>query len=155
MKKSLGTALRKLQTVLRDGQAPIFVLNMLTRHFRQLWQLRELMARKVPKPEMGRAIGLRSDYFLPGLMKQAGNFTLAEFRELFEQFYETDIALKSSRLKPAFILERLFMAICAGTGCRSSEACDCCYENGHVCRMATFRGTRRQFRIFDPIPGKA
>jgi DNA polymerase III subunit delta len=112
--KQVGTALRKLQTVLRDGQAPIYVLNMLTRHFRQLWQLRELMARKVPKPEMGRAIGLRSDYFLPGLMKQAGNFTLAEFRELFSHLYETDIALKSSRLKPAFILERLFIALCAG-----------------------------------------
>jgi DNA polymerase III subunit delta len=112
--KQVGTALRKLQTVLRDGQAPIYVLNMLTRHFRQLWQLRELMARKVPKPEMGRAIGLRSDYFLPGLMKQAGNFTLADFRELFDLLYETDIALKSSRLKPAFILERLFMALCAG-----------------------------------------
>jgi DNA polymerase-3 subunit delta len=112
--KSLGPALRKLQTVLRDGQAPIFVLNMLTRHFRQLWQLRELMARKVPKAELGRAIGLRSDYFLPGLMKQSGNFTLIEFKDTFERFYETDSALKSSRLKPAFILERLFMNICAG-----------------------------------------
>jgi uncharacterized protein YifE (UPF0438 family) len=48
-------------------------------------------------------------------MKQAGNFTLADFRELFRHLYETDIALKSSRLKPAFILERLFMALCAGT----------------------------------------
>ena len=113
--KSLGPALRKLQTVLRDGQAPIYVLNMLIRHFRQLWQIRELMARKVPKPELGRAIGLKSDYFLPGLMKQAGNFTLAEFKESFERFYETDIALKSSRLKPAFILERLFMTICRKT----------------------------------------
>jgi DNA polymerase-3 subunit delta len=112
--KNLCTALRKLQTVLRDGQAPLFVLNMLTRHFRQLWQLRELMARKVPKPEWGRAIGLRSDYFLPGLTKQAGMFTLIEFRETFERFYETDSALKSSRLKPAFILERLFMSICVG-----------------------------------------
>jgi len=113
--KQVGTALRKLQTVLRDGQAPIYVLNMLTRHFRQLWQLRELMVRRVPKSEMGRAIGLRSEYFLPGLMKQAGNFTLADFRELFDHLYETDITLKSSRLKPAFILERLFMALCAGT----------------------------------------
>ena len=112
--KNLGIALRKLQTVLRDGQAPLFVLNMLTRHFRQLWQLRELMARKVPKPELGRAIGLRSDYFLPGLMKQAANFTLVEFRGTFTRLYETDYALKSSRLKPAFILERLFMAICSG-----------------------------------------
>jgi len=112
--KNLGPALRKLQTVLRDGQAPLFVLNMLTRHFRQLWQLRELMARKVPPHEQGRAIGLRSDYFLPGLRKQAGNYTLAEFRETFGRFYETDIALKSSRLKPSFILERLFMTICAG-----------------------------------------
>jgi DNA polymerase-3 subunit delta len=111
--KSLGTALRKLQTVLRDGQAPLFVLNMLTRHFRQLWQLRELMARNVPSHEQGRAIGL-SDYFLPGRRKQAGNFTLVEFRETFERFYETDSALKSSRLKPAFILERLFMSICVG-----------------------------------------
>ena len=63
-----------------------------------------------------RSIGLRSDYFLPGLMKQAGNFTLIEFRGTFARMYETDIALKSSRLKPAFILERLFMDICTGKG---------------------------------------
>ena len=110
--KNLGSALRKLQTVLRDGQAPLYVLSMLTRHFRQLWQLRELMARKVPRAELGRAIGLKSDFFLPGLMKQAANYSLAEFREIFGRLYETDIALKSSRLRPAFILERLFMAIC-------------------------------------------
>ncbi len=114
--KNLGTALRKLQTVLRDGQAPLFLLSMLIRHFRQLWQLRELMARKVPRPELGRAIGLRSDFFLPGLIRQAGNFTLAEFKETFQRFYETDSSLKSSRLKPSFIMERLFMAICSGTG---------------------------------------
>lgn len=112
--RSLGIALRKLQTVLRDGQAPLFVLTMVTRHFRQLWQLRELMARKVPRSELGRAIGLRSDYFLPGLMKQAGNFSLSEFRVIFARLYETDSGLKSSRLKPVFILEQLFMAICAG-----------------------------------------
>jgi DNA polymerase-3 subunit delta len=110
--RQLGMALRKLQTVLRDGQAPLYLLAMLTRHFRQLWHLRELMARKVPPQEQGRAIGLRSDYFLPGLRKQAGNFSLVEFRDVFARFVETDFTLKSSRLKPAFILEQLFMAIC-------------------------------------------
>ena len=110
-----GAALRKLQTVLRDGQAPLFVLAMLTRHFRQLWQLRELMTRKIPRSELGRALGLRSDYFLPGLMKQAGNFTLSEYRKTFTRLYETDLALKSSRLKPAFLLEQLFMDICTGS----------------------------------------
>lgn len=112
--KNIGVALRKLQTVLRDGQMPIFLLSMLARHFRQLWQLRELMARKVPRQELGKAIGLKSDFFLPGLIRQAGNFTLSEFRTLFTRFYDTDFALKSSRLKPGFLLERLFMEICAG-----------------------------------------
>lgn len=110
--RQLATSLRKLQTLLRDGQAPLMILAMVTRHFRQLWRLRELMARKVPQHELGRALGLKSDYFLPGLKKQAENFTLAEFRILFGRLFDTDLSLKSSRLKPVFIMEQLVTAIC-------------------------------------------
>ena len=33
-RKDLGKALRNLNTILRDGEAPLMVLAMLTRHFR-------------------------------------------------------------------------------------------------------------------------
>ena len=38
-----GEALRLLGRLLGDGQAPLLVLNLMVRHFRQLWLTRELL----------------------------------------------------------------------------------------------------------------
>lgn len=109
--RNLGRALRSLQTILRDGEAPLMVLAMVTRHFRQLWRVRELLARKMPSQEIGKAAGIHP-YFVRGIMEQAAGFSRAEFMAIFERFYATDMALKTSGGKATDLLERLVMAIC-------------------------------------------
>lgn len=111
--RDLAKCLRCLHTILRDGEAPIMVLAVLTRHFRQLWLVRELMDRKEPSQEIGRRTGIHP-YFLKGMMVQAKKFQLAEFRQAFERFFAADLALKTGGGKPALLIEGLVMAICAG-----------------------------------------
>ena len=109
--KNLGRALRTLQTLLRDGEAPLMVLTMVTRHFRQLWRVRELVGRKVPSQEISKAAGIHP-YFIRGIIEQSGGYSLSAFRMIFERFYATDLALKTSGGKPVDLLERLVMEIC-------------------------------------------
>ncbi|HEX8960484.1 MAG TPA: DNA polymerase III subunit delta [Geobacteraceae bacterium] len=112
--RNLGRALRSLQTILRDGEAPLMVLAMVTRHFRQLWRVRELLGKKVPSQEISKAAGIHP-YFVRGIMEQATGFSRAEFVAIFERFFATDLALKTSGGKPLDLLERLVMAICMKT----------------------------------------
>ena len=109
--KNLGRALRTLQTLLRDGEAPLMVLAMVTRHYRQLWRVRELVGRKVPSQEISKAAGIHP-YFIRGIIEQSGGYSLSAFRMIFEKFYATDLALKTSGGKPVDLLERLVMEIC-------------------------------------------
>ncbi len=116
--KDLAKALRNLNTILRDGEAPLMVLAMLTRHFRQLWKVKELCDKGVPSQEIGKAAGITPD-FLKGIMEQARNYRRAEFKAVFERLYETDWALKTSGGKPVSLMECLVMDICGkGAGSR-------------------------------------
>lgn len=107
-----STALTLLARVLAEGQAPLMVLAMMTRHFRQLWKISELMAQKVPQGELPRKVGV-SPFFLKGLMQQATRFDNHDFMQLFERFLETDLALKSSGGEPLVLLEQLVLDIAA------------------------------------------
>ncbi len=110
-------ALRLLSRLLDDGQAPLMVLAMLTRHFRQLWKTRELVDRGTPQKDLARLVGI-SPYFLKGLVRQSGYYRSADYRSLFERFLETDLALKSSGSEPRAHLEKLVLEICQSGGAR-------------------------------------
>ena len=109
--KELGKALRTLHTILRDGEAPLMVLAMITRHFRQLWRVRELLDTKTPQQDIGRITGI-SPYFLKGVVEQARRHPRRDLLPLFERLYEADWALKSGGGKPGGIMEKLVMDIC-------------------------------------------
>lgn len=111
--RDLGKSLRSLATILRDGEAPLMLLAMIARHFRQLWRVRELTAAKVQQQEVARRTGI-NPYFLKGVMDQARNFTTADLRRVFEGLYAADLALKGvgGGGKPSLVMERLVMDVC-------------------------------------------
>ena len=99
------------------------VLAMLTRHFRQLWRVKELCDKRVPPQEIGKAAGI-NPYFIKGIVEQAKNYGLSEFKGIFERFFETDLALKTSGGKPVNLMECLVMDICGkGAGSQGSVIC--------------------------------
>lgn len=111
--RDLGKALRSLDTILRDGESPIMVLAMVTRHFRQLWKVRELLDKRLSPQEIGKAAGI-NPYFVKGVLEQAKNYRLPEFKGIFERFLATDLGLKTSGGKPVHLMECLVMDICGG-----------------------------------------
>lgn len=115
--RNVVKALRSLATILRDGEAPLMLLAMIARHFRQLWRVRDLMAQKVPQQDISRLAGI-NPYFIKGVMTQARNFSVSELKKVFEGLYATDLALKGGGAKrPTLTLEKLVMDVC-GMGSR-------------------------------------
>lgn len=108
----ISTALKLLDRLLSEGQAPLMVLAMMTRHFRQMWKIKELTAQKVPQNEFPKRVGV-SPYFLKGLLQQASRFSSQNYRQVFDQFLITDLALKSSGGDPKMYLEKLVLEIAA------------------------------------------
>jgi DNA polymerase-3 subunit delta len=107
-----STALRLLDRLLAEGQAPLMVLAMMIRHFRQMWKINELLSHNTPQNELPRKVGV-SPYFLKGLMQQSSRYDNSHYREIFKQFLNTDLALKSSGAEPKLHLEKLVLGIAA------------------------------------------
>lgn len=112
-RKDVAGALRLLRRLLAEGVAPLLILAMITRHFRQLWKAHELVRQHVSEKDMARRIGI-NPYFLNSLLVQARRFSTEGFRGIFESLLEGDLALKSSGATPAAILESLVMRLAAG-----------------------------------------
>ncbi|MBE0599190.1 MAG: DNA polymerase III subunit delta, partial [Desulfuromonadales bacterium] len=99
-----GDALRLLSRLLGEGVAPLVVLTMLTRHFRQLWMARELLDLGEQSRQIAGRIGV-NPYFLDTLLVQARQFGPDRYRHAFELFLGADLALKSSGAHPGALLE--------------------------------------------------
>ncbi len=99
-------ALRLLSRLIDEGQAPLMILSMIVRHFRQMWKLRALQQQGVPQKEMPRLVGA-SPYFLAGLLDQSSRYRDVDYQQAFEYFLATDLAIKSSGGEPQAHLEKL------------------------------------------------
>lgn len=109
--RMLDKAMRSLDTLLRGGEAPLVIVAMIARHFRQLWKVRELMDRGTPAHDIGNKAGI-NPYFLQGVIRQAGNFKVAELSRVFKKLHEVDTSLKSTRLKPEIYLQDFLFDVC-------------------------------------------
>ena len=105
-----STALVLLDRLLAEGQAPLMVLAMMTRHFRQMWKIHEMVAQGVPQSDLPKKVGV-SPYFLKGLMQQAARFNNQQYRDIFTRLLATDLALKSSGSEPKMHLEKLVLDV--------------------------------------------
>ena len=107
--RDLAKALRMLITLLQDGEAPLRVLGAVARHYRQLWQVRELMDRKVPSGDLAKAAGI-NPYFLKKVTDQARNYQVSELKQVFERMLDLDLAFKSGGNSEALFERFVFQA---------------------------------------------
>lgn len=101
---------RQLQTLLRDTDALYMLVGALSRHFRQLCLIREMVDRKIGKMEMSKNLKI-NPYFLDGMIGQARKFRLDEFFGIFSQLHDLDIGIKSGG-RQMTLLELLLCTVC-------------------------------------------
>lgn len=111
-KKDIKESLMALGKIIKtkEGEEPLKILAMITRQFRILLKMKTLNKRNTPKNKIAGMAGV-SPFYIEKYLKQSDVFTEDELLRIFSKLYETDIALKSSRLH-RLILERLVMRLC-------------------------------------------
>lgn len=110
--RDVSNSLRSLDALFLNGEEAPMLIGALTRHFRQLWRVRELLDLKKPQADIGRELNIHS-FFLGDIVLQARNFSRAQLKQIFDEFYRCDIESKSGG-QPYTLLHGLTIGICTG-----------------------------------------
>ena len=111
--RDMQNALRSLDTLFRNGEEIFMMIGALSRHFRQLWRVREMLDRKAAKADISREVGI-NPYFLDDMITQAKNFGRGELRRIFNELYRCDLASKTGGGQPYTLMHGLVVGICGG-----------------------------------------
>lgn len=110
--RDLPNAVKSLDALFLNGEEAPMMIGALTRHFRQMWRLRELLDLKKTAAEIGKELNINA-YFLGDLLQQARNFSRREIKRIFDEFYRCDCESKTGG-QPYALLHSLTMGICTG-----------------------------------------
>jgi DNA polymerase-3 subunit delta len=110
--RDLPNSIKSLDALFLNGEDAPMMIGALTRHFRQLWRVRELLDKKMSSGDIGRELSINA-FFLGDIVAQARNFTRRELKRIFEEFYRCDVASKTGG-QPFTLLHGLIMGICTG-----------------------------------------
>jgi len=115
--RDIGRALLQLSKMLEnDPNASAHrILAMLHRHFQQLYRVRTLLGEQLSTNEIAKRIGIRDNMiwkFEKELLPQAKKRSRIELMKALRMLYETNVALRSSRVPEELQLDALVMSLC-------------------------------------------
>jgi len=96
--------------LIETGEAPLKILSLVVRHFRQLWKVRELQVQNRDRQEIA-GVARVPFFVVEGMIAQAKRFSRQHFQQAFELFLETDLAMKSSGADAEALLESLLLRL--------------------------------------------
>lgn len=108
--RNVGKALSLARHLIADGEAPLKILSLLIRHYRQLWKARELQVEGKTSYEIAKGAGVPS-FVVEALVAQGRKYSRDDFRKAFRLFVAADLAMKSSGSHPEVVLENLLMQL--------------------------------------------
>ena len=103
-RRDRGATLRAVQALLEAGAEPLSILFVLASGLRDIWTVRAARS-----PEELRKALPRPDFVIRRLSEQAARFSEAELPRIWRRLWETDCALKSSRVPRDELLFALIM----------------------------------------------
>ena len=106
-------ALALLHELLDAGEAPLYLLFMITRQFRILLQVRLLQPANLAPAELASRLG-QHPFVIDKALKQARQFTLPHLEAILRRLLQADLALKSSGINPVLELDLLVVGLTRG-----------------------------------------
>ena len=113
--RDLQSALKSLDTLFRNGEETPMMIGALSRHFRQLWRVREMLDNRAAKSDIAKEVGI-NPYFLDEIIIQAKNFGRGTLRGIFDELYRCDVASKTGGGQSYNLMHGLVVGICTGNG---------------------------------------
>jgi DNA polymerase-3 subunit delta len=108
--RDLSRASLQLRNALGGGESALMVLAMIARQLRHLLQVKELHARGERAGDIAREVGIRP-FLVDALANQARRYQTSELCAALGAVSRADVRLKSSRLDPGVILDRLLVEV--------------------------------------------
>lgn len=99
-------ALIRLHELVEAGEPATYLLYMITRQFRILTQVKELLNQGVPPPTVASRLSLHP-FVAKKAQAQARNFSLTQLEGIYSRILDTDEAIKTGRLDAELALDLL------------------------------------------------
>lgn len=112
--RDVENALRALQRMREQGQQPLMVLSMLTRHFRLIWKIQEYMDRGEPPGKTAKLTGLNEWVLKKSYLPQVSKFKESDTGKITAMLAELDIRMKSTGADKDILFERTIIKLCLG-----------------------------------------
>lgn len=109
-----------LEELLQRGEAPAYLLTMLTRQIRLILRGGEMTRQRQPRLEIQRRLGLNSDWALDKTLEQSKRYSLPRLKNIYSYLLEADLAIKTGRYQGDLALNILVAELCR-RGAASSE----------------------------------
>jgi DNA polymerase-3 subunit delta len=109
-----------LDSLLSEGQAPVFIATMLARHYLQLLEASLLQREGAPPRETSRLMGIHP-YVAQKLHQQLASYPLPEIEGILSMLLELDRSLKQGRGEPGLLMEAAVGEICSQTPKQASQ----------------------------------
>jgi DNA polymerase-3 subunit delta len=100
-----------LSDLLAQGEPPVLLISLLSRHFLQLLEAGCLLAEGVSGGELGKVMGIHP-YVGKKLQEQSRFFTIPETERILDSLLELDHAVKKGKGSPVLLIESLLGEIC-------------------------------------------
>lgn len=103
-------ALELLHEQLQHNANEFYLLTMVTRQYRILLQVRDLMTRGMQTDAIQKQLGLHP-FVTRKMVEQARNYSVEHLEKVMNKLLETDVSLKTSRLEPTLALDMLIVEL--------------------------------------------
>jgi DNA polymerase-3 subunit delta len=113
-------SLALLGNMFRNREPALRIQFMLARQMRQIWRAKELSAAGAGRNEIASAVGM-SPYFLDDVLVPARRMSHGALARAFERLYQSDVALKSSKVDDELIVSRLVQSLAEDAGARPAS----------------------------------
>lgn len=107
--KRLDKALNVFNQLKNKGDDVIAILGLLVRHFRILWQVKEMDEDGLAMLEMSKMTKIKP-LFLKNYLQQIRNFSRDELKDAFRRMLKTDTEIKTGITEPRTALESLLIS---------------------------------------------
>jgi DNA polymerase-3 subunit delta len=99
LERRSASAIKLLHRLEEEGAAPPYLLFMITRQFRLVIQAKDLLRQRHRNSEIGRSLGITSDYALQKTIEQAKKHSAVRLVQIYHSLLDTDISIKTGRLR--------------------------------------------------------
>ncbi|MBI3743178.1 MAG: DNA polymerase III subunit delta [Chloroflexi bacterium] len=110
-------AMRSLEQLYVQGEAPPYILTMLVRQVRQMVQAKSLTASGADRQAFFAALETGSDFVVDKSVEQSRSYTMDDLMTLYKRLLDTDLSIKTGQLEQELALE-LLVADSAGAAAR-------------------------------------